>query len=150
MSAILFRSARYSRALFLEALERRQLLATLTVTGTPSDDTILASVTGDLLTISVNGATFSVPSSAFERINVFAGAGHDVIRIDASVPQATELHGQEGNDRIAAGSGPSLMFGEAGDDGLTGGIAGDVLFGGMGNDSLAGGRGGDYLIGGSG
>jgi len=156
MWGLLFRGARRRRAagsarrLFLEGLEGRRLLATLTVTGTADNDTILASVAGGLLTINVNGAAFSVPSSAFDRINVFGGAGHDSIRIDASVPQFTELHGQEGNDRISAGSGPSLMFGEAGDDSLTGGSAGDVLFGGLGSDSLAGGRGDDYLIGGSG
>src|SRR5262245_6789306 len=157
MLALLFRGARgvrggwaRRRALFLEGLEGRELLAALTVTGTPYDDVILASVSGDLLTVSVNGATFSVPSSAFDRINVFGGAGNDSVRIDASVPQATELHGQDGNDRLAAGGGPSTMFGDAGDDSLTGGIYGDVLFGGTGNDSLASGRGDDYLIGGNG
>ena len=141
---------RARRRLFLEPLESRQLLATLTVTGTAAADVIQIFRVDDLLTVDVNGATFSVPYGSIDHIVVRGEAGDDVIKVDASVEQTAELSGGEGNDRISAGSGASVLLGGNGNDGLTGGSAGDVIFGGVGDDSLAGGRGDDYLIGGSG
>src|SRR5687767_1290281 len=77
------------RGLRLERLEDRSLLATLTVTGTPGNDAITAWVAGDLLNVSVNGATFSVPNSAFDRIHVLGVGGNDRIKMDVTVTQAT-------------------------------------------------------------
>src|SRR5262245_29435878 len=138
------------RGLRLERLEDRSLLATLTVTGTAGNDAISAWVAGDLLNVSVNGATFSVPSSAFDRIHVLGVGGDDRIKMDVTVTQFAELDGGEGNDSLTAGSSPSILLGGNGIDTLQGGTAGDILMGGAGDDSLAGGEGGDYLVGGAG
>ena len=140
----------YRRALFLENLEARRVLATLTVAGTAGNDMISALVDGDQLVVNVNGATFSVPNASIDHIRVLGLAGNDSIKIDLSVSQSTDLTGGDGNDRIAAGKGPSLMHGGNGNDALQGGPSGDVMFGGLGDDSLTGGDGGDYLIGGGG
>ena len=107
--------------MFLEQLEERRVLATLTVTGTAGNDAISAWVAGDQLTFNVNGATFSVPSGSFDHIRVLGLAGNDSIKIDVSVLQTTELDGGDGNDRMAAGSGASLMYGGIGNDTLQGG-----------------------------
>src|SRR5262245_52784488 len=138
------------RRLFLEDLEQRRLLATLTVMGTADNDAISAYVQGDQLTVNVNGATFSVPNSSIDNIRVLGLAGNDTIKIDLGVSQTTELDGGDGNDRIAAGKGPSKIYGGAGSDVLQGGPSSDIIFGGAGDDSLGGGDGDDYLIGGSG
>lgn len=144
------------RRLSLEFLEHRRVLATLfdagvlSVEGTAGDDHILAYVEDDLLKVEVNGATFAISNDSVERIHVYAGGGNDSVRIDDSVRQATLLDGGEGNDRIAAGSGRSLILGGPGDDGLAGGPRTDVIFGGAGDDRLIAGRGDDYLIGGIG
>src|SRR5262245_48394023 len=109
------------RWLRLESLEGRRLLATLTVTGTAGNDAIAAWVTGDLLNVSVNGAVFSVPNSAFDHIRVLGIGGDDRIKLDTSVLQSAELDGGDGNDSITAGGGVSLVHGGAGNDVLQGG-----------------------------
>jgi Ca2+-binding RTX toxin-like protein len=138
------------RGLFHERLEDRRVLATLTVTGTAGNDSISAWVAGDQLNVNVNGAVFSVPSSAFDHIKVLGVAGDDRIKMDTTVTQVAELDGGDGNDSLAAGGATAIMHGGNGDDTLLGGRHSDVLFGGAGNDSIAGGGSDDYLIGGAG
>src|SRR5262245_19718717 len=92
-----------ARRLFLEGLENRRLLATLTVTGTAGNDAISAWVAGDLLNVNVNGATFSVPNSAFDRIRILGVGGDDRIKLDTTVMQVADLDGGDGNDSITAG-----------------------------------------------
>ena len=138
------------RNLRLERLEERSLLATLTVTGTAGNDAISAWVSGSDLNVNVNGATFTVPSSAFDRIRVLGVGGDDRIKLDSTVLQAAELDGGEGKDSLTAGGGPAILLGGNGNDVLQGGGLGDILLGGAGDDSLAGGDGDDYLVGGSG
>src|SRR6185295_18257414 len=96
----------------------RSLLATLTVTGTANSDAISAWVAGDLLNVNVNGATFSVPSSVFDRIRVLGVGGDDRIKLDTTVTQAAELDGGEGNDALTAGGGPAVLLGGNGNDTL--------------------------------
>src|SRR6476659_6492485 len=71
------------RALFLENLEERRLLATLTITGTAGNDAISAYVASGLLNISVNGSSFSLPSNLIDRLQVNALGGDDAIKIDS-------------------------------------------------------------------
>src|SRR5207248_7060977 len=89
-------------------------------------------------------------SSVFQRIAVFGLGGNDAIVVNARIAKPTELHGNEGNDTIVAGSRNDLVFGEEGNDNLYGSGGNDVLLGGSGNDHLYGGAGRDVLLGGSG
>src|SRR5262245_4785618 len=76
-----------ARRLVLEELESRRVLSTLTVIGTAAADVIAVYRQDDLLTVEVNGATFSVPYSSIDHIVVSGEAGDDSIRVDASVEQ---------------------------------------------------------------
>ncbi len=64
-------------------------------------------------------------------MNIYGGAGNDVIT-------------------LAASADPNTVDGGAGDDTLTGGAARDVIAGGSGNDRITGGGAGDALDGGAG
>ena len=59
-----------------------------------------------------------------------------------------ELYGDDGNDQLFAGSGPTFMDGGDGNDTLRGGPANDTLIGGNGADELHGGADNDTLYGG--
>jgi Ca2+-binding RTX toxin-like protein len=77
--------------------------------------------------------------SDVDRINLYAGRGNDVIRInDPNV--RVSAHGGNGHDILIGGNGGDTLFGNAGDD---------ILVGGLGADRLERGNGQDVLIGGS-
>jgi Ca2+-binding RTX toxin-like protein len=65
------------------------------------------------------------------RIDLFGGAGDDVLQLD------------ESNGVLP----PAMLYGEGGNDALTGGSGSDQLSGGAGNDSVEGKRGNDVLAG---
>jgi hypothetical protein len=95
----------------------------------------------------VNGKSLGVfnPTS---RIIAFGLNGNDSIKVDDDIKLAVELHGDAGNDRLFAGSGPAVLLGGAGNDLLIGSKERNILIGGTGADRLFGGPNGDIMIGG--
>lgn len=91
-----------------------------------------------------------VAEGAVDRILMLLQDGHDTASISRSLAQAAHADGGPGNDRIATGSGTSVLSGGDGNDRLRGGNADDRLDGGDGNDHLSGGHGDDVLSGGDG
>jgi len=144
---------------------------TLTVTGTPNNDTILLTADTGFNTITVSLDGDSIPgfdSTQITSVIVNGNAGNDSITIGAGMP-AVSVQGGPGadtitaansaNDTLGGGKGPDVITGGAGDDLIHGGqgmdllIAGtgnDDIFGGLGNDTLRGGAGNDILNGGAG
>jgi hypothetical protein len=90
------------------------------------------------------------------------GDGNDSLTVSTSTPAVApvEAHGNGGNDTLAVGAGPVLLYGGPGEDGLTAGpqggsllhgdTGGDHLMGGAGSDWLAGDDGADVIVGGEG
>jgi len=96
-----------------------------------------------------NGEEVIFKSRKGQKIEVRANG--DKVGVFSGISQIRAF-GEEGNDRIFAGSVPVpvRLFGGAGDDHLTGGKGNDFLDGGSGDDELFGGEGKDSLIGGPG
>ncbi|HEV7298222.1 MAG TPA: C2 family cysteine protease [Tepidisphaeraceae bacterium] len=144
----------------VEALEQRTLFAAapmfgaavietdtgpeLHVTGTAKADKITITQTADGLKVS-NGAKFNQTfAGQFKAIQVMAGKGNDVVKIDSSVHVNAKIFGGAGNDNLTGGSGNDKLYGEAGNDTLNGGNGDDVLVSiGGGKDTLIGGAGRD-------
>ncbi len=146
----------------VESLERRDLLSGVSfsddgivhVEGTPAADEIGAFVQGERFVVSLNGDVKMFPNDRVKGLHVRALAGDDVIKVDASVHQQTELRGGRGDDSIAGGSGNDYIEAGAGNDrvdaGATTNAGWNVVFGGAGDDTLIGGRGRDAIVGGAG
>ncbi|MGA2499100.1 MAG: PKD domain-containing protein, partial [Tepidisphaeraceae bacterium] len=79
-------------------------------------------------------------------IQVFGGAGNDVITIGKGIKNPAMLFGQAGNDKLIGGDGNTVLAGGDGNDTLLGGGGRDLLIGGAGADSLNGGPGDDILV----
>jgi len=130
----------------VEPLERRRLLAatlaadgTLTVTGTPGNDTINISANPTTVSVIINGgAALDFPTGDVARVSVLAGEGNDGVDISSV---GHDLHatlrgeggndyliGSEFNDSIDGGDGNDTMFAETGSDTLRGGNDNDGLF----------------------
>ncbi|MBU1345374.1 MAG: DUF4214 domain-containing protein [Alphaproteobacteria bacterium] len=107
-----------------------------------------------------SGGSFSIGGldiSGFERMNVWGGAGADVITAGATM--SLSIFAGAGDDVIRAGSGTRFARGDAGDDQiygsevsntLEGGTGQDVIYGYDGADTLTGDAGSDQLFGGDG
>jgi hypothetical protein len=132
--------ARSRRAPSLEDLEGRTLPAvgvtacllangTLSIRGTPGNDTIVVRDTNGRL--SIDGLKFSVSAARVGRLWIDAGAGNDLV----------DLRPTEGQGFTA----PATILGGAGNDTLYGGVGDDVLYGGPGSDTLDGGPGNNWL-----
>ena len=78
------------------------------------------------------------------------GVGDDALIINSAVTQASDIHGNEGDDVLLGGGGNDILHGDAGNDYLRAGAGDNQLFGGTGNDTLAAGEGRDLLDGGDG
>lgn len=152
---------RIQRRLRAESLESRRVMAAavglspegvLTIEGDASNNRIWVrqSESGERLRVSIDGRSADFPTESIDSIRISAGAGRDTIRLSRNVDIRAAISGGIGNDRITAGSGPTLIHGGEGRDVIRGGRAADVIFGGEGNDRILGGGGDDYLIGGSG
>jgi RTX calcium-binding nonapeptide repeat (4 copies)/Calpain family cysteine protease len=154
------RTAARRRPLLLELLEDRCVPAvtaaltgtTLTVNGTPGNDTIIVRRVGDV--ISVAGTGVSVSAGRVGQVVVNAGAGDDVIRLDSETTRGQAalgvpcvVYGGAGNDTIVGTPGADRLDGGSGNDTITGGAGDDVLIGGYGNDTLNGGAGNDWMSG---
>ena len=122
----------------------------LYIYGTAGKDSILiGSGSGsNTVSVTINGVAKGVfrPTS---RIIAHGWAGNDAIWVMAWVTWPAWLYGDEGNDTLIGGGGPSILEGGTGKDLLIGGNGRNILIGGGGADVLTAGRNGDILIGGS-
>ena len=133
----------------------------LDVRGTKANDLItLRLEAGQPGTLQVDvgddgSADFSFDRAYITQIDVRAGAGDDVVKIDESngafsdtIP--TTLRGGSGSDELVGGSGAVKLLGGCGADKLIGGNGNELLSGGPGNDVADGNRGADTAVLGSG
>jgi Ca2+-binding RTX toxin-like protein len=87
--------------------------------------------------------TFGPP---IDSIIVYGQAGDDKITVDKKLNLPAQVFGDEGDDKLSAGGGPTTLVGGEGDDDLEGGEGRNVLIGGRGEDRLLGKAGDDLLI----
>ncbi len=117
----------------------------LQITGTAGNDQISVVRTAQGLVVR-NGNLFSQTFSGnYTSILVHAGAGNDVVTIDASVNTGAILYGDSGNDTLNGGAGNDRFFAGMGNDVITGGAGNDtiVAIGGGISDQITGGAGED-------
>jgi hypothetical protein len=141
---------------------------TLRISGSRSADQIalrLSALDPNLLQVDIgdNGsADFTFDRGKFESIDVAAGNGADVVRIDEAngvfaTTEATRIDGQNGDDRLSGGSGTQAFIGGRGNDFVDGNQGTDTAFldqgddtfvwdQGDGSDIVEGGRGFDTLV----
>lgn len=113
---------------------------TVNVDGTSNDDVIVAS--GDNNGIDVSSLTSHVHIAGAEstdRLNLYAGAGDDVVLASGLPAGAIRL-------KADGGDGDDVLVGSNGDDTLLGGGGDDILIGLQGQDILDGGTGDNVLI----
>ncbi|MFT3788217.1 MAG: C2 family cysteine protease [Tepidisphaeraceae bacterium] len=156
----------------LEGLEARQLLAAndpltvtivskiLTVTGTATDDTIVATRNSATSWTITNGTWSLTKTGTISGVKVLAGAGNDAVTVSSMAVTGVTLFGQAGNDTLTGsantndsmdgGDGNDSLVGNGGNDTLVGLAGNDTLIGAAGNDSLLGGVGDDSIDGGDG
>jgi uncharacterized delta-60 repeat protein len=128
---------------------------TLSITGTPSRDSILLDVfTDNRCRFWSNQYFRGYDLSKVKKISIIAGAGNDDVWSYLNKP--TSVSGGDGNDyiftgdaadRIDGGNGNDSIWGLGGDDHLIGGAGNDQISGGAGNDLLDGGTGADDIYG---
>ena len=127
----------------------------IVINGTSGNDVILAGrqvINGVAqVVITVNGFSTIQPYVNGETIIVNAGAGNDVVILEASAWNNWQaiFHGGDGNDSLHGGLKNDQLYGEAGNDWLFGLAGDDILVGGDGNDWLYGHAGRDLMIGGN-
>lgn len=126
---------------------RKTLLSVYGTSGNDVIEVMRGRRTGDV-SVSINGTSKGTfhPTG---RIVVHGLAGNDLIQVSNRVTTATWLHGDEGNDMLWGGGGPTLLMGEAGNDSLNAGKGRSILIGGNDADVLRGGHGDTVLIGGT-
>lgn len=118
----------------------------LVVAGTSSGENIeICKFDATRVDVMINGQ-FEGRFAPTGRIVVYGFAGDDTLMVTPSIGLPTELHGDDGNDRLHGGGGANILLGGAGDDWLKGGAQCDLLIGGAGRDSLHGQAGDDLLI----
>jgi len=122
----------------------------LAVGGTTGNDVIAISSVDSAgnIEVIINAVSQGVfaPSG---RILAFGQAGDDDIEVSGGVANAAWLYGDDGNDRLKGGNGPSVLLGGLGEDWLIGGGGRDLLIGGLGADRVVGNSDQDILIGGT-
>ncbi len=130
----------------------------LVVEGTDGNDLIGLRYRGANLVVIVNNVQQRFSASTINRIEIYAGEGHDIVDFSA-IAINTYVNAGAGNDLIIGGSGndtltgaagKDTLYGNAGDDRLNGANSPDILYGGDGSDVLYGGAHDDYLDGGNG
>lgn len=125
----------------------------LVVNGTNGDDRIFIQLIdrGRRIRVKLNGDVIGeFNESSVSRIVANGLAGDDLIHLDAALDKPSDLHGDEGNDRLYGGRGDDMLYGGAGNDHLHGRRGNDWLYGESGHDHLFGGSGHDILLGGTG
>jgi len=150
----------------VEGLEERVLLAAhgvrasiaddsvLRVVGTAGSDRIVVSrviANGkDEIRAAVGKRRWYFSTADVTRVEIDAGAGDDVVQVDAAsaaMRMPLDVEGGAGNDTLSGAMGDDSLYGGDGDDDLMGGGGNDYLQGGAGDDALYGGKGDDGLVG---
>ena len=117
----------------------------LRVKGTKDDDKLtLRLKAGDANIIEVDVADDGTADFSFDRallteIEVRAGQGNDLIRINEAngpIVEPTSIFGEQGDDTILGGSAIERIDGGAGDDFVDGNRGNDIAFMGTGNDTF--------------
>lgn len=83
------------------------------------------------------------PSAIHYGVTLYAGNGHDQIRMTAN---DDVVYGQDGNDDIRGMLGNDRLDGGAGNDFIVGGHGDDLIIGSEGSDTLIGGEGADTFM----
>ncbi len=117
---------------------------TLEVEGTKAGEEIVLRLRmGDptILEIVTPSGVLAFPRDQFTKIDVEAGKGDDLIRIDQANgvftdTEATTLDGEGDEDDLRGGSGPETLKGGSGDDAADGNQGADIGLLGRGNDSF--------------
>lgn len=120
----------------------------LLLTGTSGNDNLQVSVSGIVLSATLNGNTQTFDLSTIGLISADLGAGNDIFTAGVGVP-AVSVNGGTGNDYILGGDGKDTLIGADGNDTLIGAKGGDRIQGGIGQDSILAGKGLDYVLGGT-
>jgi Ca2+-binding RTX toxin-like protein len=131
----------------------------VTANGTPGNDTISLTQTGNQLTVTVDSDTRTFGAAGVSQINVKGGAGNDSITIGAGVAAVYAMGGgandtiiasNHANDSLDGGAGRDFIQGGRGYQLLDGGNGADTLVAGAGPETLTGDGGFDSLVGGPG
>ncbi len=117
---------------------------TLEVEGTKAGEEIALRLrAGDpaILEIVTPGGVLAFPRDQFTKIDVEAGHGDDLLRIDQANgvftdTEATTLDGEDDEDDLRGGSGPETLVGGSGDDAADGNVGADIGLLGRGDDSF--------------
>lgn len=139
------RLSRSPRRLRGETLETCRVMAaavdltpdgTLVIEGDADNNRIWVaqSPSGQRLRVSIDGRHKDFAAADVNLMKVIAGRGNDVVRVSRSVEIPAQIYGGLGNDRLAAGSGPTLIEGGEGRDRIRGGAGINVIFGGADDD----------------
>ena len=154
------RNRKNSNSTSYESLEKRELLAgisieavagrqTVVIDGTSASDVAeVRALSNGQIEFSLNNTTETFQRSEFERIRFLGRNGNDTFRNNTDI--SSFAAGHNGNDTLRGGSGNNWLRGGAGDDVLTGGVRNDLLRGDAGADRLFGGQSHDRLFGGAG
>ena len=118
----------------------------LTIPGTPGDDSLSIAATATGHRVTVNGYVEDFTPDKVSSFYVAADAGDDLIVASGVVPNF-RADGQDGNDKLVGSDGNDTLIGGAGKDTLFGGIGNDRLNGNGGHDRLFGESGSDRLYG---
>ena len=113
----------------------RSLYNVLTINGTANADTISASVSGGVLTVTVNGVGTAYTASLIDGFFVEGHAGDDVVTFGATTTVPATILGGDGNDSITGGGGSDSIFGGAANDTLDGGLGADTVHADGGSDT---------------
>lgn len=162
------RSQRPQRTLLVESLERRELLASISLSGTTL--TIRGDSWNNDARVDLSGSKVKVQVVSTPRVGFVLTP--DVVRKEFSASQVKKInfYGYDGDDRfvnnlknvpsfadggnhndyLQGGGAADQLYGGAGDDTLLGNGGADILYGDAGNDYLYGNDGNDTLYGGAG
>lgn len=115
---------------------------TLTYTGTAGNDHVLIRFEDSALVVrDQSGVVGRFAPGTVARINVFTGAGNDLVKVASDVTQPALLDGGTGKNLLQAGGGSTRINGSE---------AATKLVGGTGINTLVGGTGSELFVGGSG
>jgi Ca2+-binding RTX toxin-like protein len=116
----------------------------VTVTGTDGDDAVsITKGDADTFVITIGDETFT---GAATGVVTHLSDGNDVVSVSPSVSLNIEVYGGAGADLISAGSGNDILVGGDGNDTIFGGSGRDIIIGGNDADSLSGEVNDDLLV----
>ena len=111
---------------------------TVTLTGTPQADQIVATEVGPIVTFSgLSPSVTILGADPTDALIINAGAGDDVVDLQGLLTLFTcTVDGGPGNDTLTGTPRADTLIGGEGDDVITGGAGNDVLLGGAGADTF--------------